>query len=133
MQCGQDFFRQRQRSGLANALQTRANAASSRGDFFVRRALDALLEIHQARADKKRVRVRVHESRQHNFLFTVDLSEFLAILLQPGIAQGIFRFADGSDSSSDAEDGGIFDNAEFFEFRATARAGLAGASDAQLP
>ena len=68
-------------AGLAHILQTRSDAASSSGDLFVRRAFDTLLEIHQARADKDWMRVRIHEPGQDNFASAIDLSNFLAILL----------------------------------------------------
>ena len=41
----------------------------------------------------------------------------LAVLLQPGVAQGIFGLADGDDFSAKAENRAIFDDAEFFERR----------------
>jgi hypothetical protein len=62
------------------------------------------------------MRVRIHETREDNFALAIDLSNSPAILLEPGIAHGIFRFADRSDLSAKAQDGGVFDDAEVFEF-----------------
>jgi len=57
--------------------------------------------------------VRIDKPRQDNFARAVDLGNFLAILLQPGIAQRIFRGADGDDLTAEAQDRAIFDDAEF--------------------
>ena len=66
----------------------------------------------------------IHEAGQDDFTGAVDLSDFLAVLLQPGIAQGVFGGADGNDLSAEAEDRAVFDDAEFVEVGTTAGAGL---------
>ena len=72
----------------------------------------------------------IDEAGQNDFAGAVDLDDFLAILLQPGIAQGVFGRADGNDLPAEAEDSAIFDDAEFFEVGTAARAGLAGSRSA---
>jgi len=78
------------------------------------------------------VRVRIHESGQDHFASTIHLGELPAILLQPGIAERVFRFADGNDLSAEAQHGGVFDDAWFFEARAATGTGVAGARDTWL-
>ena len=68
----------------------------------------------------------INESGQDDFARAVDLGDFLAILLQPRIAQGVFGGADGNDLSAEAEHGGIFDDAELFEVGTASRTGLRG-------
>ena len=71
--------------------------------------------------------VGIDEAGQHDLAFAVDLDDCLAILLQPGIAEGVFAFADGDNLSAEAEHGAVFDDAKFFEFWPAPRAGVAGA------
>jgi hypothetical protein len=41
------------------------------------------------------VGVRIDESGNDDLLFAIDLDDFLAVLFEPGIAEGIFGRADG--------------------------------------
>lgn len=70
--------------------------------------------------------MRIDESGEDNFARAVDLKNSLAVLLQPGIAQGIFSCADRNDLAAEAEDGAVFDDAEFFKAGTAAWAGCAG-------
>ncbi len=58
--------------------------------------------------------VRIDEARQNNFARAVDLDNFLAILLQPRIAQGVFSRPDGNDLPAETQDSAVFDDAKFF-------------------
>ena len=69
--------------------------------------------------------VRIDEAGKDYFARAIDLGDFLAILLEPGIAQGVFGRADGNDLPAEAQDRAIFDDAEFFEVGAAARARIA--------
>ena len=60
-------------------------------NFFVGRALDPLLEVHQAWIGKYRMRVRIDKARDNHFSRAVDLRDFAAILFQPGIAESVLR------------------------------------------
>src|SRR6202035_4326579 len=110
----------------AHAFQVGPDAAAGRGDLFIGSALDTLLKIHQPRADKNRMGVGIHEPGQDNFTGAVDLSNFLAIPLQPGIAEGVFGGADRNDLPAETEDRTVFDDADFSEVGATTRTSLAG-------
>jgi hypothetical protein len=68
--------------------------------------------------------VRIDETGEDDFARTVDLGDSLAILLQPGIAQGVFGRANRNDLPAEAQDSAIFDDAELFEIGTTARSGL---------
>ncbi len=57
----------------------------------------------------------VDKSWKNNFARTINLDNFLAVLSQPGIAKRIFGFAHRYDFADDAENGGILDDAKFFE------------------
>ena len=71
---------------------------------------------------KYRVRMGIDKARQHHAPATVDFDDLLAILLQPGIAQSVFRGADRNDLASQAEHGSVFDDAEFGKGSAASRA-----------
>ena len=122
VQSGQDFLLQDSLPCPADRFHTRADATASGGDLLIRSALDALLEIHETRGDKGWMGVGVDKARQHDFAGAVYLHDFLAILFQPGIAQGVFGGANGDYLSAEAEDGGVLNDAEFFESGTTARA-----------
>ena len=47
--------------------------------------------------------VRINEARQHHPAAAVDLPDLPAILLQPGIAQSVFGFANRDDFAAEAE------------------------------
>jgi hypothetical protein len=66
------------------------------------------------------MRVRIHKPRQHHLPFAVDLDHLLAILLQPGISQGLFRFSNRNNLPAETQDRRIFDNPEFAQFPAPA-------------
>ena len=70
--------------------------------------------------------MRVHEPGQDNLAGTIDLDNFLSVLFDPGIAQSVSGFAGGDNLASDAEDGAVFDDAEFSEAGCAPRAGPAG-------
>src|ERR1700733_8802592 len=67
--------------------------------------------------------MRIDKAGQNNFAGTVDLDNFLTILLQPGITQRIFGRANGNDLPAEAKDSSIPDDAEFSKVGTTARAG----------
>src|SRR5580698_957897 len=118
-----DFFRENSLPCSADGFDAGANAAAGSGNFFVRGAGDALLEIHQARVDESRMGVGVDEAWQHDVAGTVDFGDLLAILFKPGIAEGIFGLAHGNDFAAEAKDSGVFEEAEFGERGAAAGAG----------
>ena len=72
------------------------------------------------------MRVRIDKAGQNYFASTVDFRYSFAMFSQPGIAQGVSAFADGSNFSRNAENSGILNNSQFAELWATARAALAG-------
>jgi hypothetical protein len=55
---------------------------------------------------------------------TVDFGDSLAVLFEPGIAEGVFGLANGDDFAAQAEDGGVFEEAEFGECRTATGARL---------
>src|ERR1700683_3136805 len=101
-QGSENFLDQNALARRAHAFQARPNAAASRGDLFIRSALDAFLKIYQAWADENWMRVRIDEPGQNDFARAIDLDNLLMILFQPGIAQGIFGCANGNDLSAEA-------------------------------
>ncbi len=58
------------------------------------------------------MRVGIYKSRKDDFVSAIDLENFLAVLPQPRITQGIFRRADRNDFSAEAEYSRIFDDAQ---------------------
>ena len=68
--------------------------------------------------------VGIHEAGEDDFSRAVDLDDFLAILFQPGITKSVFGCADGNKFSTEAQDSGVFYNAEFFETGTSAWARL---------
>jgi hypothetical protein len=58
--------------------------------------------------------VGIYKSRENDFTRAVDLGDFLAILLQPGITEGVFGSADGNDFAPQGQNGSVFDDAKFF-------------------
>ena len=58
---------------------------------------------------KYRMRVRIDKTRQDDATAAVDLDDFLAILLQPRIAQRVFGAADGNNLAADAENGSVIE------------------------
>src|ERR1035437_8893068 len=108
-------------SRIANTLEARTVSAASGRNLFVSSAFDALLEIHQPRAVKDRVGVRIHKAWENIFARAVDLGNLAAILLQPGIAQRFLRGADGNDFPPPAQDSPFFDDAQFLQVGTTAR------------
>ena len=64
----------------------------------------------------------IDEAGEHDTAGAVDFGYFLAILLEPGIAEGIFGLADGDDLAAETKDGGVFDDAEIGESGAAAGA-----------
>ena len=121
-----NFLRQNTASLPCARLHARPDAAAGRGDLFIGSAFDALLKIHQPRTDKNRMGVRIDEAREDDFARAVDLENFLAIFLQPGITQSVFGRADGNNLTAEAQDSAIFDDAELLEVGTAARAGLTG-------
>jgi hypothetical protein len=64
--------------------------------------------------------VGVDKSGDDDFAGAVDLGDLLAMLHDPGIAEGVFGGSDGDDLAAEAENGGIFADPEFFELRTAA-------------
>jgi len=100
--------------GFAHRVQARADSTACGRDLFVRSPFDALLEIHQPRIHEYRMRVGVNKAGQDNSAGTIELSEFLSILLQPRIAQCFFRGSDRDDPSADTKHCPFPNNAKFF-------------------
>ena len=67
----------------------------------------------------------IDKSRKHYFAGAVDFQNFLAIVLQPLIAEGVFRLTHGDDFSANAQNRAIFDNAQFFQIGTAPWSGLA--------
>ena len=67
--------------------------------------------------------MRIDESGENNFPFAVDFGDFLAVLLEPGIAEGAFDRTNRDNLPAEAENRAVLDDAEFFKVRATTRAG----------
>lgn len=110
----------------ANTLEAGANASAGAGDFFVGCALNSLFEINQTWRSEGGMRVRIDESGNHDLTGAIDFRDALTVLLDrfpnPGIAEGVSRSANRNDFSAEAENGGVFENAELFEGRPAARA-----------
>jgi hypothetical protein len=70
--------------------------------------------------------VRVHESRQDDLPGAINLDNFLAVLPDPGIAQGVFTFAGRDDFFAYAQHCAILDDAEVLQRWAAARAVISG-------
>jgi hypothetical protein len=68
----------------------------------------------------------VHETGQNNLAGAVKFDNLLAMLPDPGIAQGVFGPAGGDDLLAHAQHRAVFDDAEFLEFRTAAWAGVSG-------
>jgi hypothetical protein len=67
--------------------------------------------------------MRINKTRQNDFARAIDLENFLAILLQPGIAQGLFGRADGNDLPPQAQNSAVLDDAELPKVGTAARTG----------
>ena len=65
--------------------------------------------------------MRIDKTWQYDSVLTIDFQDFLSILLEPRIAQSIFRLPDGNNFAPDAENCPIFDDAEFFQLWAASR------------
>jgi hypothetical protein len=61
------------------------------------------------------MRVRIDEAGKNDFARAVDLDNFFSVLLEPGIAKGIFGRANRDNLSSDAKHRAVFDDAQFWE------------------
>ena len=116
------FLGQRSLACLSHCLQARANSAARDGDLLVRSAFDPLLKVHKPRIHKYGMRVRVDESGNDYFCPTIDLRNFLAILVEPWIAEGVFGYSDSDDLAADAQNGSVVDDAELFEIGRSSRA-----------
>lgn len=66
--------------------------------------------------------VGIDKSGDDDFAGAVDLCDEFAMLLDPGIAKGVFSGSDGDDFAGDAEKSSVFSDAEFSEFMPAARA-----------
>lgn len=67
--------------------------------------------------------MRIDEARKNYFARAIDLENLLAMLPDPRIAESIFRRPYRNDLPSDAQRRSVFDDPQFFQFGATARAG----------
>ena len=65
--------------------------------------------------------MRIHKARQNHASATVDFNNFLAMLLKPCIANGVFRCADRDNLSAHAYHGAVFDDRKFRERSAASR------------
>jgi len=72
---------------------------------------------------KDGVGVRIDEAGKDDAVAAIDLGDALAVLLDPRVAQRVFRLADGDDLAAEAEDGGVFNNAKPGKGSAAPRAG----------
>src|SRR5205814_9579166 len=109
-----------------NRINAGANSAARFSDLLISRARDALFKIHKSRVHKNRVRVRIHKTRQDHLAATIDLDNFLPVLLDPGIRQGVFGFGNGNNLSAYTQHSAVFNNAEIVEFRPSPRSRFAG-------
>ena len=107
---------------VANAAQAGANAAACLGDFFIRGARDALLEINQARRGEDRMGVGVNEARKYDIVRAVDFVSFAGQFV---LGDFVSR-ADGDDLSVGDQHCAVFDDAQLAHLRAATRAGVAG-------
>jgi len=64
----------------------------------------------------------IDKARENYFAGAVDLGDLLAVLSDPGIAQGVFCCADRDDLAAETEDGGVGEDREIFEGGAAAGA-----------
>ena len=122
----QNFLNQIPLRCPANAFDARPNAAAGRGDLFIGSAFDALLKIHQPRADKNRMGVRIHEAGQHDFARTVDLGDLLRFFLSQGSRSASLVVPTETIFPPRHMHGTVFDDAEFLEVGTATRTGLAG-------
>jgi len=124
VQNGQDLCFERGLGRIAHAFKAGADSASSSGDLFVRRTFYPFLEVNKTQADEDRMSVRVDESGDDDFAGAIDLSDLLAVLLDPRIAKGLFGRADGDDLPADGKNSCIFDDAKFFEVETATRTSM---------
>ena len=68
----------------------------------------------------------VHKSRQDDLAGAIDLDNFLAVLPDPWIAQGVFTFAGRNNFLAYAQHRAILDDAEVLQRWAAARAVISG-------
>lgn len=64
----------------------------------------------------------IDEAGKHDFAGAVDLGDLLAMFFDPGIAESVFGGTDGDDLAAEAENGSVFNDAEFLQCGAAARA-----------
>jgi hypothetical protein len=74
------------------------------------------------------MRMRIHESWQNNSATTVDFG-YVVVALEPRIFRGLLASSDRDNLAADAEDGGVFDNAEVTHVVPTTRS--VGASEGE--
>jgi hypothetical protein len=65
--------------------------------------------------------VRIHKTRKHDLAATVDLDDFLAVFLQPGIPESVPGLADRNNLPAEAEHGGVLENAQIAELAPATR------------
>lgn len=70
------------------------------------------------------MRVRIYESGQDDLAVAINLSDFLAVLFDPRIAQRVFTLAHRDNFAAHAEHCGIFEHAEFSKPPAPSGTGL---------
>ena len=113
-------------AGFANSFEAGTNSSAGFRDLFVSRASDTFLKVHEPRSHEYRMSMRIDKSREDHLAGAVDLDNLFSILLDPGIAQCVFRLAGGDDFLSYAQNRGILDDAEFSQVSSAARPGLSG-------
>jgi len=124
---GKQLVGERGLGSFAHAVDARANATAGFGDFFVTGAGNALLEVQQPRLGEHRVGMGVYKAGQHDAATAVDLHDFLAILLEPRITQGIFARSHRNNLAAKAEHGRVLNDAEIGKESAAAGTGSRGA------
>ena len=119
--CG-NLLCQRSFAGLPHTVNAGANSSASLGDLFVVGARNSLLKIHEPRMRERRMRVGIDEAGKHHASATINFSNLLAILPEPGIAKGVFRGANRDDLPGEAEHRSVLNNAEIGKKSAASRA-----------
>src|SRR5271156_4530253 len=120
-ECRRKLSRQRRLACLSHALNAGSDAASSFGNLFVAGARNPFLKIHQPRLGEYRMSMRIDEARQDHAPTAINLDDLLAILLQPWIAQRVFRCPDRNDLPAQTEDGRVMNNSKLGKGSAASR------------
>ena len=74
----------------------------------------------------------IDKTWKDDFAGAVNLANLPAVLLYPGVAQGVLGLADRDDLAADRENGAVFDQAEIAEVASAARALCRGTQSQKL-